>query len=221
MAMGSAPITGWRRLYQSGTGARQRCRSANRLSDRSAALLAYARPIAALLVTLLVLTTMPSSAPAADVGQLISDAQVPGLSTAVIRNDGIETLTAAACLASRIMYSGNKASIKLGYQHVSRGFRGRSCAGACASRDDLRCCVSCFSGSAPSEARACTQRNGMDLWISGRRGGDDVVFRHHRQCREFRRTDCRKRAAWCVFRTVHRHCARQMARAPEKETATA
>src|SRR5205814_2282245 len=79
----------------------------------------------------------------------------------------------------------------------------------------------CFSASAPSEARACTQRNGMDLWISGRRGGDDVVFRHHRQCCEFRRASCRKRAAWCVFRTVHLHCARQMARAHEKETATA
>ena len=38
---------------------------------------------------------MPSSAPVADVRQLIRDAQVPGLSMAVIRNGGIETLTAA------------------------------------------------------------------------------------------------------------------------------
>ena len=32
---------------------------------------------------------------AADLGQLITDAQVPGLSMAVIRNGGIESLTAA------------------------------------------------------------------------------------------------------------------------------
>ena len=44
---------------------------------------------------------MPSSAPAADVGQLISDAQVPGLSMAVIRNGGIETPAAAGVRNAR------------------------------------------------------------------------------------------------------------------------
>jgi CubicO group peptidase (beta-lactamase class C family) len=44
---------------------------------------------------------MPSRAPAADVGQLIGDAQVPGLSMAVIRNGGIETLTAAGVRNAR------------------------------------------------------------------------------------------------------------------------
>ena len=57
--------------------------------------------VAALLVTLSVLTAMPSSAPAADVGQLMTDAQVPGLSMAVIRNSGIETLTAAGVRNAR------------------------------------------------------------------------------------------------------------------------
>jgi CubicO group peptidase (beta-lactamase class C family) len=44
---------------------------------------------------------MPSSAPAADLGQLISDAQVPGLSMAVTRNGGIETLTVAGVRNAR------------------------------------------------------------------------------------------------------------------------
>jgi len=82
-------------------GARRRSMSANRLSERSAALPASTRPLAALLVSLLVLTTMPSGAPAADVGQLIADAQVPGMSMAVIRNGGIETLTVAGVRNAR------------------------------------------------------------------------------------------------------------------------
>jgi CubicO group peptidase (beta-lactamase class C family) len=88
-------------LISQGQGARQRFRSANRLSERSAALPIYSRQVAALLVTLLVRSTMPSSATAADVGQLITDAQVPGLSMAVIRNGGIETLTAAGVRNAR------------------------------------------------------------------------------------------------------------------------
>jgi hypothetical protein len=45
-----------------------------------------ARPcfVSALLATLLVLTTIPNSASAADVGFLITDAQIAGLSMAVI-----------------------------------------------------------------------------------------------------------------------------------------
>ena len=43
---------------------------------------------------------MPRSG-AADVGQLITDAQVPGLSMAVIRNGGIESLTAAGVRNAR------------------------------------------------------------------------------------------------------------------------
>jgi CubicO group peptidase (beta-lactamase class C family) len=44
---------------------------------------------------------MPSSASTVDVGQLISDAQVPGLSMAVTRNGGVETLTAAGMRNAR------------------------------------------------------------------------------------------------------------------------
>src|SRR5262245_21578016 len=44
---------------------------------------------------------MPSSAPATDVGQLISEAQVPGLSMAVIRDGSIETLATAGVRNAR------------------------------------------------------------------------------------------------------------------------
>src|SRR5262245_12567958 len=54
-----------------------------------------AHPIAALLVTFLVVTTMPTGALATNVGQLISEALVPGLSMAVVGNGSIETLTTA------------------------------------------------------------------------------------------------------------------------------
>ena len=59
------------------------------------------RAAAALLLTTLALTTMLSSAPAAEVGQLISDSQVPGLSMALIHNGGLETLTAAGVRNAR------------------------------------------------------------------------------------------------------------------------
>src|SRR5262245_20114106 len=75
--------------------------SRRRAAQRNAALPAYTCCVAALLASLLVLMCMPSSAPAADVGQLIGDAQVPGLSMAVIRNGGIETLTAAGVRNAR------------------------------------------------------------------------------------------------------------------------
>jgi hypothetical protein len=44
---------------------------------------------------------MPNSASAADVGLLITDAQIAGLSMAVIRKGGIETLTAAGVRNAR------------------------------------------------------------------------------------------------------------------------
>ena len=67
----------------------------------NAAVPVHTHPVAALFASLLALTTMPSSAPAADVGRLIVDAQVPGLSMAVVRNGGIETLTAAGVRNAR------------------------------------------------------------------------------------------------------------------------
>jgi len=59
------------------------------------------RPVAARFNTLLVLTTMPSSAAAAKIAQLITDAHVTGLSMAIIRNGSIESVTAAGVRNAR------------------------------------------------------------------------------------------------------------------------